>query len=231
VTISDYNRGLLRSRCPALEIGAVSVVHCGVTVERDMPARPRTGKVPSVLSVGRLVPIKGHGTLIEALQLLAQRDVRFRCRIVGGGPLEGTLRDKVREAGVRGVVEITGPQDHHEVEALLADSDVFALSCTQDSDGNMDGIPVALMEAMAHGLPVVSTTVSGVPELVTPDTGFLVPPEDPQQLAGALEMLLEDEELCMRMGEAGRARVSREFNTAEQARQMYSLLTRQDPPQ
>ncbi len=231
VTVSNYNRDLIRSRCTPLEPGAISVVHCGVTVAPEVPARPPIREMPSVLSVGRLVPIKGHGTLIEALRLLARRDVPFRCRIVGGGQLEGALLEKVREAGLDATVEITGPRDHHEVEALLAQSDVFVLSCARDDDGNMDGIPVALMEAMAHGLPVVSTTVSGVPELVTADTGILVPPKNPEQLAEALGTLLGDKELRVRMGEAGRARVSREFSSADQARQMYRLLTGQVPPQ
>jgi glycosyltransferase involved in cell wall biosynthesis len=184
-----------------------------------------------VISVGRLVPIKGHGTLLEALSLLARQDARVRCRIVGGGPLEDALRAKIRELHLEDTVELLGPRDHHEVKRLLADADVFVLACTRDRDGNMDGIPVALMEAMAAGVPVVSTDISGVPELVTPETGLLVEPDNPEALADALARLLGDADFRESLGQGGRERVQRCFSRAQQVDQMFRVLTGAAPPE
>ncbi len=229
VAISDFNKRLLLARCPALRPAHVSVVHCGVAPTRPTLRAPRHGS-PLVLSVGRLVPIKGYDNLLEALRLLAQEGMQFRCKIVGAGPLQSSLRGRIQQLGLERSVELTGARDHHEVQGLLADADVFALACTRDRDGNMDGIPVALMEAMAAGLPVVSTRISGVPELVIPETGLLVRPDNPRELADALARLLTDPVARARLGERGRRRVLRHFSTSQHGRQMHRLLTERKAP-
>ncbi len=230
VTISDYNKELMLRRCPSLNEESITVVRSGVAHPTE-PPEPRANREPVILSVGRLVPIKGFATLIDAIALLVRQEIGCRCQIVGSGPLEHELRQKVQGLGLQERVQLLGPRDHHEVQRLLRTADVFALPCTRDADGNMDGIPMAIMEAMGMELPVVSTEISGIPELVVPEVGFLVPPDQPEAFAGALARLLNDVGLRRSLGRKARERVMRLHDRSEQARQMYRLLTGREPPE
>jgi glycosyltransferase involved in cell wall biosynthesis len=178
-----------------------------------------------VLAVGRLIEKKGFADLVRACELVRRRGRSFRCSIVGKGPLEGELKALVRELGLEDVVELTGPRPREQLLGLYRRASVFAAPCVVGSDGNRDGLPTVLVEAMALGVPVVSTDVTGIPELVEDGrTGLLVPQRDCEALAGALDRLLSDRRAAQELAAAARQRVEREFDLHVNVAQLRLLL-------
>src|SRR5262249_20949455 len=142
------------------------------------------------------------------LGIVASRGVTFECRIFGGGPLSIALRDQAADAGIAHLLHVGGARTQQDLVQEYARADVFALSPVVTGGGDRDGGPNVLIEAMACGVPVVATAISGIPELIEDGvTGLLVPPDDPAALAGAIERLLGDPALRRRLGEAGQRRV------------------------
>src|SRR5262249_40421790 len=143
----------------------------------------------------RLVPKKGMRCLVSACALLRDRGIAFRCKIVGTGPLRNDLQTQIDDLGLRDQVTLLGAMTHDDLLNVYGQATAFALVPQIAEDGDRDGIPNVLVEAMAAGLPVVSTSVSGIPELIEHGrTGLLVPPNDPHAAAAALEHLLQDTE-------------------------------------
>jgi glycosyltransferase involved in cell wall biosynthesis len=179
-----------------------------------------------VLGVGRLVPKKGFDTLVEACALLRDRGVGFEAVIAGeAGEHLPEVRRRIRRLGLQDVVALAGPRSQAELYDLYRQAGVFCLPCRVLADGDRDGVPNVLVEAMACGLPVVSTPVSGIPELVRHQTnGLLVPPDDPAALADALQRLAADPKLRRRLGAAGRASVAERFDGDRLAVQMAGLF-------
>lgn len=174
-------------------------------------ARQDHGEV-RLLSVGRLVPKKGHPLQITACQLLAGRGVAFRLRIIGGGPLRPELEAAVAEAGLGDRVELVGEQSPAEVQAAYRWADVFWHTGIVDAQGDRDGLPNVIPEAFAHELPVVSSAAGGAWEAVTDDeTGLIVHPADTSALAAAVERLARDAALRQRLGAGGRKWVEANF--------------------
>lgn len=182
IAISEYNRQLLARFG---DVSKVHVVHCGVHLER-YPLRTALPEDPfTIVSVASLQPYKGLEYLIRACRLLRDRGVPpFRCRIAGGGELHSSLRQLITDLGLADCVELLGPQTQEAVAALLQTAHLFVLPSIITESGKMEGLPVVLMEALAVGLPVISTNISGIPEIVKPGvTGQLVPPANPTALA------------------------------------------------
>jgi glycosyltransferase involved in cell wall biosynthesis len=225
VTISGYNvEWLVRHATPAAR-SRLRVVHCGVDV-RTLAFRAEGREPGSILAVGRLDPIKGFEVLVDAIAELRRRGRPVRCRVVGEGPTGPALRARIARHGLSDAVELVGALPQGAVRELLHASSVFALPCVVAETGNRDGIPVALMEAMAAGTPVVSTRVSGIPELVEDGAdGLLVPERDPLALAAALERLLDDPHLASRLAVAARAKIERQFDASAEARKLMGLFT------
>jgi glycosyltransferase involved in cell wall biosynthesis len=149
----------------------------------------------------------------------------FRCRIIGGGELEKDLLAQIKKLGLQGVVELIGPKTQREVAELLSESDCYVQPSIVTPSGKMEGIPVSLMEAMAAALPVVATKISGVPELVRhDDTGLLVPPENPNQLAAAILEIYNHPDKARSMADAGRDLVLNEFNLERNALVLSDFL-------
>jgi colanic acid/amylovoran biosynthesis glycosyltransferase len=225
VTVTEFSRDWLRKRCPewAVKIERVyNGIHPEEFVRADFSAEP-----PEIVSVGRLIEKKGFGELIAACAMLRQRGVEFRCRIIGSGPLEEKLRRQIAEAGLAKLVTLEGARAEAEVIAFLKRARVFALACTHDPDGGSDNLPTVIMEAMAAGLPVVSTRVAGVPEMIDDGkTGRLLDEHDVAGIAAALEGLLLDAEMARRSGAAGREMVERKFATEKTTGDLKHLLTR-----
>lgn len=191
----------------------VELAYHGVAIP-EKPVEP--ADTHTVLAVGRLVPKKGYPTLIEALALLRERDVEARLVIAGDGPEWAGLQKLVNEHSLGDHVRFTGPLADTEIEQAFAGASIFALPCQELPDGNRDGIPNTVLEAMARGLPVVSTTLPSVQEAVDDEvTGLLVPQRDPVALANALQRLLGDRELRTRLGSAAREHVTRKFDRAQ----------------
>jgi glycosyltransferase involved in cell wall biosynthesis len=222
LTCTEEGRGRLaelgRGRTPVL-----LSMH-GVDAERP-PRLDPANMVPVILSVGRLVEKKGHDCLIRAAALLREEGTDFRLRIAGEGPEWATLQRLVHELDLADRVAFLGPLTPAEVEGEYARADVFALACCMLADGDRDGIPNVVLEAMAHGLPVVSTTLAGVGEaVVDASTGLLSPPRDSQGMAASLRQLLDSGELRRRLGAAGRARVSEHFSRAATLPTVHAAL-------
>ena len=203
-------RGTLAGARPNLDDAARAravVIHMGVTVPpRPAPAAPR--EVPIVLCPARLVPIKGHGFLLDAAARLVARGLRFELRLAGDGPETTAVALRIEELGLGDRVRLLGTVPHAELLELYRDGRVDCVVLPSLHEG----ISVALMEAMAHSVPVVATRVGGVPELLDGGAGLLVPPEDPAALAEALELLLVSPSARVAVGEAGRRRVEEEFD-------------------
>lgn len=214
VTISDYNVELLRRRFGGLA-DKVELVHCGVDRESFRPTAVRAGRLDPlhVLCVASLSEYKGHRHLLEALATLVRSGQAVRCTLVGDGPLRGDLERQRDDLGLTSSVELLGRRTSPEVRALLQECDVFVLPSVRTADGMMEGIPVALMEALASGRPAVASRLSGIPELVEDGvTGLLVPPEDPAALAAALARLAADEQLRRALADAGPRRIADGFD-------------------
>ncbi len=172
--------------------------------------RHRLGAAPDeplVAAVGRLVYKKGFRYLLEAAPEILRRHPRARLVIGGGGELAGELAGQARELGVAERVSFPGMLSHDQVLELVAAADLFVMPSIRDPGGNIDGLPIVVLEAMAAGRPVVATDVAGMPLAVADgETGLLVAEKDAAALAGAVSELLADDERRRRMGEAGRRR-------------------------
>jgi glycosyltransferase involved in cell wall biosynthesis len=223
VAISNYNRDVILKECGPGAGAKVAVIHCGVDIQVFRPGSARAvgescSRPFTVLCVGTLHEVKGQSYLIEACRQLAGRGIAFACHFVGDGPDRQDLARQAAQAGIGDQVHFRGQLTQDEVREVLAGADVVAAPSVPTRDGRREGIPVALMEAMASGVPVVASRISGIPELVEDgETGLLVEPRDVEGLARALEQLLRDEGLRSRLGTAGRVKVEREFNLRKSA--------------
>lgn len=225
--ISEFNRRWLHEHLGIAPERCV-VIRCGVDPEAFPVSGPSDAEPPLLLAVGRLVDYKGFDDLLAACRLLADRGLVFRCRIVGSGPEEVALRHRLAALGLAGHVELAGVVPHGEMAAEFARAVAFVLPCRVGRGGEMDGIPVAMMEAMARGLPVVSTRLTGIPELVRDgENGLLVALEDPEALAGALARLLVDGGLRHRFGQAARATVTAGYDLDANTMALAAMLARE----
>ena len=223
VAVSDFGAAQLRERFPQAA-GKIFRVYNGIEVDAFPLARPAKNR-PRIAAVGRYIEKKGFDDLIAACALLRDRGVDFDCQIVGEGPLEATLQPAIDAAGLRGRVTLTGPKSLDEVSALLDTARVFALPCVVEADGGMDNLPTVIAEAMAAGLPVVSTTLAGVPEMVVDGkTGLLVPPRSPEKLEAALARMLTEPITAETFGQAGRQRAREKFDLTVTGRELKRVL-------
>jgi glycosyltransferase involved in cell wall biosynthesis len=232
-TISRFNRSFVAHRYPDVDVSKIEVGYLGVDTARSPRRSP--AKAPNVpfrlLAVGDLIPEKGHRYLIDACRRLRSRGVAFSCDILGHGPLRDELSGQIVAAGLADQVRLLGRADHAQVQAALHEADAFVLACADNRAAgyHVDGIPVAIMEAMAEGIPVVSTRVSGIPELVEHDvSGILVPEKHPAALADAIQRLIEHADLRERLGAGAALRVRVRFdlmaNTAALAARMMACV-------
>jgi colanic acid/amylovoran biosynthesis glycosyltransferase len=229
VTVSDYNEAHLRAEFGAAA-GRVQRIYNGLDTSRfpfTIPRRRRT----VIVGVGRLVEKKGFDDLVSACAILASRGVDFECRIIGTGDMESALRAQIESLGLGSRVRLLGPQPQSEVIAEVGSAALFAAPCVLGSDGNRDGLPTVLLEAMALGTPCVSTDVTGIPEaLHDGETGLMVTQHDPEALAGAMERLLGDPELRVRLAIRARQLIEAEFSVHRNAARVRALFGPAETP-
>ncbi|MBP3084348.1 glycosyltransferase [Mycolicibacterium fortuitum] len=223
VTVSDYNRRLLERYTET----PVHVIHAGINTSA-YPFNPR--RIPdhgpiNALCVASLQEYKGHEVLLRALALGGSVVERIELDLIGDGPLRNELQDLATELGLSSRVRFHGGQSETVVRQALAEADLFVLPSVVAADGQMEGLPVALMEALASGIPTVSTRLSGIPELLIPEqTGFLAVPGDAQSLHDTLEQLLASGPALDEYERAGRHLVEREFDINATTAALRALL-------
>jgi colanic acid/amylovoran biosynthesis glycosyltransferase len=226
VTISEYHRQYLADLCPRWRPEDIHVVHCGLDPAEFTSAHVRAAdQVIRIISVGSLIEKKGHEYLVDACAQLAAKGYKFRCSIVGGGPLRDALQSRIDKQNLQDRVSLLGIRNQAEVQNLYNNSDIFVLACAIARSGDRDGIPVVLMEAMAMQIPIITTSVTGIPELVWDgETGLLVPERDAQALAHAIERLINDPALRQKLGQQGRRTMLAGFDIHQTAAQMGAIF-------
>ena len=222
VTVSEFSLRYLRSKYPSNSEKFYRVFN-GIEVDR-FPASSFPDGRPLILSVGRYIPKKGFCTLVEACSRLEGRE--FECQMIGNGPLEESLKEQAALLGIDKSVSITGPKTEGEIKRLLERSRMFVLACMRAEDGAMDNLPTVIMEAMGAALPVVSTNVAAVSEMIVDkETGFIVPAGDSVALAQKMAYLLDNPKLAREMGMRGRERCWQLFDSNQTSDALCQILT------
>ncbi|MEZ4864417.1 MAG: glycosyltransferase [Caldilineaceae bacterium] len=227
VTCCATNIEYLKQVAPAPQHGKLRVIHNGINLQ-DFQPQPHTednGHIPLIISASRLVTKKGYPDLLQACARLQQAGRSFHCVIYGEGPLQGELTQLINELGLTHCVQLAGACTQQELQRVLPQADIFALTPFVTDDGDRDGVPTVLAEAMACGVPVVSTTVAGIPELVTHSrNGLLAAPHDIETVANELALLLSDADQRRQLGAAGRTTIADHFNLQSSAQQLAALF-------
>ena len=221
--MSDFNLHHLRESYPDAAANILRIYN-GLDLDSFRYQAPRE-RVSLVLAVGRLVEKKGFIDLVDACAELSRLGCDFKCRIIGEGELEGVLRTRIESQGIGSVVELAGARPQTEVIELTRQAATLAAPCVVAPDGNRDGLPTVLLEAMALGTPCVSTDVTGIPEVIrNGETGLVVPQRDPQALAQALRRLFDDVSMRLRLAERARQLVESEFDIHINSRRLREVF-------
>ncbi len=223
VTISQFNKKFL-SKISELDLSKIRVIHCGIDVNKFKPIlNNNSTKCLEIISVGRLVEKKGFSYLMGALSMLNKRGVLFNCNIIGEGPEREILQESILKNNLSKKVFLLGLRNNRFVKEKVSKSSLFVLSCIEDSKGDKDGIPVALMESMALGIPVISTKVSGIPELITDGKeGFLVSQKNSRELANAINKFIKSDIKILRKN--SRFKILKEFNESIEVEKLHNLF-------
>ena len=227
VSISDFNKNYVIKTYGQKYSDKIHIIHCGIDPDTNLRTSSggTLGSSLRIVSVGQLNKRKGFHILIPALARLKSNGFAFDCTIVGGGAERESLQNLISELHLDDNVNLVGALHHEDVRRELKAADIFVLPCVVSDDGWRDGIPVALMEAMFCQLPVVSTNILGLPELIeTNVSGLLVPEKDPDSLADAIQRLAENPEMRREYGRGGRQKVIAEFNNEKSVAQLRKLF-------
>jgi glycosyltransferase involved in cell wall biosynthesis len=223
VTETDYAAQFLRERFPERSdrihriYNGLNLVEFGHTNFSSSP--------PLIVAVGRLIAKKGFADLIRACGLLAKSGKSFQCEIIGEGPLENELQAQIEQLDLQNRVALSGAKPQWEVRERLSAASVFVLPSVVDAQGGMDNLPTVIMEAMATGLPVISTEIGGIPEMIVQnETGLLVQLGDAGALAGAIERVISDPSLARELGQAAYARAQRLFSIEQNVRELCAVI-------
>ena len=221
ITVSEFNKTYLSDLLAASgKSGRIERVYNGIDLDLFAP-QARNPEPDLIVGIGRLVEKKGFDYLIDACHLLKQQGQPFRCIIAGDGELHAALTAQLNTHGLTNEVLLAGAMTQTDVIALLRRATVFALPCVVGRDGNRDGLPTVLLEAMALEVPVVSTRVTGIPEMIDHgQTGLLVEERDAAGLAAALAELLQTPALQQKLSSQARQKIVSQFNTAENVKQL-----------
>jgi colanic acid/amylovoran biosynthesis glycosyltransferase len=220
VTVSEFAAHHLRQTFPEVA-GRVHRVHNGIDLAEFEPARFE--QPPLILSIGRLINKKGFDVLIDACAQLG--GLEFRCEIIGDGPVEETLRARINRSNLADRITLAGIRTQPEIATRLGAATLFVLPCRIDENGAMDNLPTVIMEAMAASLPVISTEVGGIGEMVVnEETGFLVAQNDPEACAAAMAKLLHQTNLARELGANARARCAELFSLEKNVRDLREIL-------
>lgn len=223
VTVSDFNVNYLREQ-HGLVARKVQRIYNGLDLSR-FEFDTSEDRPPEIVAVGRLVEKKGLRHLVDACAMLKHRGVDFHCRIIGDGPEEATLRDQIDSLELAHRVVLEGPMPQDDVKMALRRAAVFAAPCIIGRDGDRDGLPTVLLEAMALGTPCVATDVTGIPEVIHDGkTGCLVTQQDPMELALTIERMMTDKALWNTLRHNARRLIETQFDVHNNAYKLRKLF-------
>lgn len=213
VTVTNYNKRFLCGAAPEVDPDRIKVIHNGVDLNLFKNDDSIAREKHLILSVGRLVYKKGFHDLLDACAMLKEQNTEFQCLIVGDGPEGERLEQKSLDLKLGNEVQFVGPKNLSEVMELMQKATLFCLPCTTAADKNVDALPTVLLEALASGLPILSTNVSGVPEIVDSGVdGLLVDPDNPIALCEALQKMLASGSLRKEFAARGREKAAEKFD-------------------
>jgi len=227
VTISEYNKKVMLKLSSDLNAKQIEVIHCGIDLNSFQAAdeKPTINEIFQIISIGSLGEKKGHEYLIRSCKEMEVQEIDFQCVIVGSGELRQPLQTLIQNLDLGDKVILAGAKVQPWVRDRLSKSDLFALACVVTDDGARDGVPVSMMEALAMEVPVVSTSVSGIPELIRhEETGLLVPERDAKALAAAIARLAKDKPLRQKLARNGHTLVETEYNISKSATRLAALF-------
>jgi glycosyltransferase involved in cell wall biosynthesis len=211
VTVSDYNVAFLQQQYGSVA-NEVRRIYNGLELDRFAYQAP-INRSPRIVAVGRLVEKKGFADLIDACALLAQQGVAYTCDLVGTGPLETDLQAQIERLGLQKQIKLHGPRPQADIIRMVQQGAVFVAPCVEANDGDRDGLPTVLLEAMALGTPCIATDVTGIPEVIrNGETGLLVPQRQPIALAQAITTVLTAPAYSQQLAEAARNLIESEFD-------------------
>lgn len=226
MTCTRYNEEHLRALCP--EAGdRIRLAYHGLDLGLLPELSPFSGASPPIiLAVGRFVAKKGFAYLLDAAGILKREGRHFEVRFIGDGPDRAALESQVNRLGIRNEVRFLGVRPNAEVFDQIDAARVVAVPSVVTDEGDMDGLPNVVLEALGMSRPVVGSRVSAIPEvLVDGETGFLVAPGDANELAAKLGLLLDDPTLAARLGRQGRMRIVRDFDVKKNVRMVIDTIT------
>jgi colanic acid/amylovoran biosynthesis glycosyltransferase len=222
-TCTRYNLSYLSGLAKNGTREKIRSIYHGIDVNKFQPAATVPEGKPLITAVGQLREKKGFYYLVNACCLLKDQGYDFKCQIIGAGPLQKTLESQISRLHLEDTVTLRGALLQEQVIEEYRRTSIFVLPCVTGSDGDRDGIPNVILEAMAMSIPVISTDHSGIPEAVEDGVnGLLVPTADEIALAGAMAKLIDDPDLRRRLGERGRNTVIKKFNLDRNAKSLLS---------
>jgi glycosyltransferase involved in cell wall biosynthesis len=225
--ISGYNRDYILNLYPDLPEGKIKVLHCGINLEKfSFSTRNKTDNKLRILSIGRLMPTKGFDNLIKTCRILKDKGLDFICDIIGEGPMEKILKRLTKNLDLQSYVNFLGPLPHEKIIDYYQQADIFVLVSKKAKHRDVqDGIPVVLMEAIALGVSVISTRLSGIPELIEHNkTGLLVEPNDEVGLAEAIIKIYSSPDLSENLKRNAQDKVSLDFNIKKSIDQLEKII-------
>jgi glycosyltransferase involved in cell wall biosynthesis len=226
VTVTNYNKEYIYDENPDLDREKIKVVHNGVNLENIKPAAEIAREKNFILGVGRLVPKKGFDTLLDVCGILKKRGMRIKCLIAGDGADADILLARRDQLDLGDTVEFTGAATQDQIIDLMRKATVLCLPCRIAGDGNRDALPTVLLEALACGLPVISTNISGIPEIIdSGENGILVEPDDPLSLADEMEKILGKDELRQRFAKSGISKARDSFDIIKNVGVLKNLFS------
>jgi len=223
ITISDFNYTYIKQKY-GKSARQLQRVYNGLPLNDFIYKSPEK-RLRTVISVSRLVTKKGLSFLIDACFILQKKGVKFQCNIIGDGPLKSQLQAQISHHNLEKTVIMTGPKTQQEVKQLVQNSAIFAAPCIVADDGNRDGLPTVLLEAMALGTPCISTKVTGIPEIIRNNiTGLLINEKDAVQLATAIERLFNNEDLGIALSKNARDLIEHEFDIDKNTSKLRRIM-------
>lgn len=227
VTVTNYNREYLLGHNPDLDKDTIKVIYNGVMIDKLKPPHDIKREHNVILGVGRLVPKKGFDSLLNACRLLKDNGASFKCLIAGDGSEAENLYSLQKKLELDDTVEFLGPKTQDEIINLMYKATLMCLPCTVAEDGNQDALPTVLLEALACGLPVISTNISGIPEIIDSNVnGILVGPDNPNDLFIEISRLLSSEKLRIGFANAGYKKAIEFFDITKNVGELRTLFVR-----